>query len=370
MSGLSLYTLHPADGAETLNFHFGRQGIGLEEASETLSSDSLFAALVAQSVLRAGTRLDAHGAPMFARPFVEGEPPFLISSLFPRLGPLPLLPRPLMKLQVAEQLRTTIGKGFKKLRYLSPALFAMVCRGAQIDEEPIIMQEGKVWISRNEAATLPAAWAQGSHHESQGGWWRRLSGQKIWQIEALPHAAIDRASSSSAYYEVGRVTYAPGAGLALLVRFSAAAAQPEFERLLSLLSESGLGGRRSSGYGAFRWVREQDVELNLGQPGRRALLLSRYIPQPAELPALRSERAAYQLVRVGGWFYSPGQATQRRKRVMMVAEGALLDTEAAPVRGAVVDVRPDATTGGPAVSHPVYRSGLALTIPLPDQGGA
>ena len=370
MSGLSLYALHPPDGAETLSFHFGRQGIGLEEASETLPSDSLFAALVAQAVIRTGTRLDEHGAPMFARPFVEGVPPFLISSLFPRLGPLPLLPRPLLKLEVAENLRRSIGKGFKKLRYLSPALFATVCRGAPIDEAPLIMQEGRVWISRNEAAMLPQAWARSSHHESDDGWWQRLSGTKIWQIEALPHVAVDRSSSSSAYYEVGRVAYAPAAGMALLVRFSDENARSGFEQLLNLLAESGLGGRRSSGYGAFRWVRERDLSLDLGQSGSRALLLSRYIPEPDEFPALRSERAAYQLVRVGGWFYSPGQPTQRRKRVMMVAEGALLDLGAAPVRGKVVDVRPDAVAGSPTVSHPVYRSGLALTLPLPDQGGA
>jgi len=378
MTGLTTYQIVPPPGAATLSFHFGRQGIGLEEAGETLPSDSLFAALVAQAAMLGTAAPGADGAPAFARPFVDGAPPFTLSSLFPRLGALPLLPRPLLKLKVAEALRDTIGKGFKKLRYLSPALFATVCTGQEISKPPIIMQAGKVWISQAELAELAAlkSWARSARDETEQAWQQRLSATPLWSIDSLPRVTVDRASSASAYYEVGRVTYAPEAGLALLVRFTDAASREGFERLLTLLAESGLGGRRSSGYGAFSWQRGPELALDLGAAGTRAVLLSRYLPAgDQELAALRSERSAYHLVRVGGWVYSLGRPSQRRQRVMMVAEGAVLDAGAAPAHGRVADVRPVYSPArphpqlgsGPGTDHPVYRSGLALTVPIPDE---
>ncbi|MFQ3662257.1 MAG: type III-A CRISPR-associated RAMP protein Csm4 [Chloroflexaceae bacterium] len=377
MTALTVYWIVAPTGAATLSFHFGRQGIGLEETGETLPSDSLFAALVAQAAL-----LDpaaGNGAPpAFARPFVEAVedgPPLLHSSLFPRLGALLFLPRPMLRLPpMDERQRWRIGKGFKKLRYLSPRLFAAVVAGRPFDGEPIVMQGGKVWLDPAEAGALPAAW-QRQPREDETAWRRRLVETPIWTLDAAPQVAVDRVSNASAYYEVGRVTYPPQAGLALVVRFGAPAARDSFERLLTLLGESGLGGRRSSGYGAFHWERGPELTLDLGPPGGRAVLLSRYLPRAEELEALRSERAAYQLVDVGGWFYSPGQPTQRRQRVLMVAEGAVLDVRAAPVRGRVENVAPDYSKSsrphprfgrGSGVEHPVYRSGLALMVPIPD----
>lgn len=375
MTALTLYALEPPSGAPTLSFHFGRQGIGLEEAGETLPSDSLFAALVAQAATLGGAGRAADGAPRFAGPFVSGTPPLMLSSLFPRLGELPLLPRPLLKLAVADALREPIGKGFKKLRYLSPALFSAVCRGESIVEPPLITQGGQIWISPAEASALPAPWRR-APREDEAAWRRRFAETPIWSIESLPRVTVDRASTASSYYEVGRVTYAPDAGLALLVRFVEPDAREGFERLLTLLAESGLGGRRSSGYGAFAWKPGADLVLAPGATGSRAVLLSRYIPRDdRELEALRSERAAYQLVRVGGWVYSQGQPSQRRQRVMMVVEGSVLDEGLGPVRGKVVDVRPHYSAerphpqvgAGDGTSHPVYRSGLALTVPIPDE---
>jgi len=371
MTGLSTYKLAPPAGAATLSFHFGRQGIGLEEVGESLPSDSLFAALVTQAALLAAPEPD--GVLAFARPFVHGTPPFALSSLFPRLGDLPLLPRPALRLPVLdEQQRQRIGKGFKQLRYLSPVLFAAVCAGRPLADEPLVMQGGKVWLTPAEATALPEPWCPASR-ESTAAWRQRLAETPIWSIESVPRVTVDRASSASAYYEVGRVTYAPGAGLALLARFDDETVRPTFEQLLDLLAESGLGGRRSSGYGAFSWQPGPELALELGQPGGRAVLLSRFLPRDEELDALRGAGASYQLVRVDGWVFSMGRPSQRRQRVMMVAEGAVLAMAADEVCGRVVDVRPIYTEGrphpqlgsGPGTEHPVYRSGLALALPIP-----
>lgn len=376
MNDLTVYHLTPPAGHDALSFHFGRQGIGLEEATEALASDSFFAALVTQAAVLDGITSGEERIPAFARRFLDGAPPLLHSSIFPRLGDVPLLPRPSLPLDMLDgKLSERIGKGFKRLRYLSPALFMAVCTNQPITEPPLIMQDGKVWITITEAETLPEPWKR-KPNESDVAWQARLQETRIWSIASIPRVTVDRVTSASAYYEVGRVTYASGAGLALLVRFNDPATKPYFELLLTLLGESGLGGRRSSGYGAFAYTSGTLPPYSLASVGRRAVLLSRYIPNTGELQALTSESAAYQLVNVGGWLYSVGHPAQRRQRVRMVTEGSVLDVSRVAVRGEIVDVRPNYAKSthehpvfgcGIGTSHPVYRSGLALTVPIPDK---
>lgn len=376
MDDLTVYSLTPPPDRRTLCFHFGRQGIGLEETGETFPSDSFFAALVAQAATLDDADLDADGVPALARAFCAAEPPLRHSSLFPRLGDLPLLPRPALPLNVPDDaLRARIGKGFKRLKYLSPALFAAVCAGRPITGAPLMLQGGKVWMTEAEARTLTVDPWRRQLNESDEAWKRRLETTPIWSIVSEPHVTVDRVSCASAYYEVGRVTFAPGAGLALLVRFVDPAWRPRFEQLLDLLGHSGLGGRRSGGSGAFAWQPGKALDAMPGAAGTRAVLLSRYLPAKDEIAALRSAEAAYHLVTVGGWLFSPGQMPQRRQRVRMVAEGAVLDARAVVPRGQIIDVRPDyrkSAQAHPALGrsvgtpHPVYRSGLALTAPIPD----
>lgn len=378
MTDLITYWLRPPHDRAALSFHFGRRGIGLEEAGETMASDSLFAALVAQAATLSPARGPA-GEPAWATPFADAgaPPPLALSSLFPTLGKLVLLPRPALPIPDRDAaLRAAIGKGFKKLRYLSPALFAAVCAARPFAEEPLILQGGQVWISPAEAAALPAPWSR-RDGEGEKAWSARLKEARIWTIDSVPRVTVDRASNTSAYYEVGRVSYAPEAGLALLVRFHDPSAKPMFERLLGLLGESGLGGRRSSGYGAFRCEPGPALDLAIPAGGRLAVLLSRYLPDSdGEFAALQRERSRYQLVEVGGWLYSVGVPAQRRRRIRMVAEGSVIDISAGMPRGTLADVRPDyrqSRDGHPIVgrdqgtAHPVYRSGLALALPIPDQ---
>ncbi len=354
---LTVYHLTPPPGATTLSFHFGRQGIGLEETSETLASDSFFAALVAQAALSDNQRTP-DGAPVWVAPFLNGQPPFRHSSLVPRIGDLPLLPRPLLPLRLPDTAEVA-GKKLKKLRYLSPALFVAVCKGETLPDSPLILQQGKIWLSEEEARRLPPPWKP-TASESTESWRARLSASLLWQIDATPRVTLDRLSHASAYYEVGRIIFSPGVGLSVGVMFHDPQAQPVFERLLTLLGESGLGGKRTNGYGAFTWQRGAPLNLDLPQPHQRAVLLSRYIPTPDELALVRNERSTYQLVNVGGWFLAADGTTYRRQSIMMVAEGAVLSCADHLPHGQIIDVRPDMN-----LPHPIYRSGLALAVGIP-----
>lgn len=373
MPSLTVYHVTPPPSSATLALHFGRQGVGYEEASETWSSDALFAALVAQAALLEGLDTQGTAAPLFARPFLTEAPPLRHSSLFPRIGALVLLPRPALPLVIPNPaLRTRIGKGFKKLRYLSPALFRAACAGEALADEPLALQGGRVWLTLAEAQALEWPWA-GPPRETEAQLRTRLWARPIWTIEQVPHVAIDRATNASAFYEVGRVVFAAGCGLALLVAYHDLAWQRRLEGLLELLGESGMGGKRNSGYGACAFTRaEQGLAFADAPDGGRVALLARYLPRQDEVAVLREPGSAYQLVTIGGWLWSGGVPAQRRQQITMLAEGSVLaPPPGQSLVGQIADVRPDygrlstqhpIYRRGVGSPHPVYRSGLALTV--------
>jgi len=359
MPSLSFYKFEPAPGQQHLVLHIGKRGIGIEETAEYVPSDSLFAALVAQAALLEGATT---ALPDFAQAFLGDDPPLLHSSVFPRIGELLLMPRPALEVRMdATDQREAIGKGFKKLRYLSPKLFTMVCESQDVGDVPLLkLQYGTVWVSQAEATELPALWRQGPN-ESPLAWQQRVAQLNLWDIEQIPHVAVDRTSNQSVYYEVGRTTFAPGCGLGLLVEFRDETFRPRFEHVLSLLGEAGLGGKRSSGYGAFSLIQAaQPLASPQFGDADRVLTLSRYIPRRDEIGLLQDERAAYNIVAVEGWLLSPTLPPQRHQRINCLTEGSVLALDGAAPLGRIVDVSP-----APAQqAHPILRSGLALTIPI------
>jgi CRISPR-associated protein Csm4 len=368
MAGLTLYQCRPKTG-----FHFGEEGLELEESRVSFPSDSLFAALVATVAEQEGP--DAAAA--FVAPFLGDEPPFRLTSVFPYVGRLPLLPLPHLRLHTVTQLPRKFAK---KVRYVSPGIFQALAQGEAMDPylegSPAgrFLQEGAVWLTAGEVEQLPAAWltpppgTKGNLAEQQARLRQpdRLNLRRVWQQGSVPRVTLDRATSASTIYLMGRVAFNENCGLWLGVAYQEASWRSRLEELLRHLGDRGIGGERSNGYGGFSLLGEPDLASPLppDSPGSDAwLLLSRFHPRPGEVRLLQDGRAAYQLVTVGGWLTSPAHQHLRRKRVNLVAEGSVL---AGDVRGDLVDVRPAWTD----FSHPVYRYGLALTVPVRQKAGA
>lgn len=376
MPALTVYHITPPEKQDTLTVHLGKRGIGYEATTESMPSDSVYAALIAQAALLEGVP-PSSDPPLFAKAYFDGaEPPYRLSSLFPRIGNVPLLPRPslpLDRLVPDEERRSKIGKGFKKLRYLSPALFARLCDPDAPDPgEPWATQGGTVWLSQGEAERI--VWPDDQGTPKANDLRQALEATHWWHTEQIPRVTVDRASNASAFYEVGRVVFRVGSGLVLYVQIQSAEQLHELDERLRLLGDSGLGGRRSSGYGACQFVRHDEIPLPDPIEPTHTILLSRFIPQRDEIRALTHPQAAYQLVTVGGWLYSPSFSEQQRQEITLVREGSALVPPNPPqaLRGRMVDVRPDyskSTTEHPlygkgqGTAHPVYRSGIALGVP-------
>jgi CRISPR-associated protein Csm4 len=197
----------------------------------------------------------------------------------------------------------------------------------------------------------------------------------VWSALTVPRVTVFRSNPASMVYHTGKIVFSEDCGLwfgvewrrpdLLLDPQGGLTFQGAFRNALAALRDDGLGGERTSGYGAFETREGAPVALADSEPGRLIYLLSRYHPREEELPsALVAPGAAYRLVAVSGWLSTLHGEAQRRKRLFLVGEGSLVHPGASPA-GDIADLRPEHETG-PAFPHPVYRYGLALGVPWPE----
>ncbi|MGQ9457146.1 MAG: type III-A CRISPR-associated RAMP protein Csm4 [Anaerolineae bacterium] len=361
MAGLLRYDLIPPPGG---GFHFGRAGYAQEETGESFPSDSLWAALLATIAEEEGMAA--------ARALVDrlraGEPPFALTSVLPRAGDIPFLPRPALPLAHGSERRPP--KFGKRLRYVSPGILHLWLQGEDLapylpddawrSPKGRFLQGGAVWCTAEEQARLPKV--------SQDRDWaklppERLAHEKLWDGFPRPRVTVDRRSHASAVFRVGRLSFASGCGLWLGVRFAQDPGpfdQTWWEAWLLRLGHRGLGGDRTAGCGTFSWEAKGPLPLPEAAGGDRALLLSRYHPRPDELAAgVLGDGARYQLAFVSGYLASPKGPARLRQRVALVEAGSVVCTAGGLPRGDLVDVTPPGWQ-----AHPVYRGGLALAVPI------
>lgn len=320
-------------------FHFGRHGIEMEAVSETCPSDTLYAALFWQA-LQQGQRWSSE----------PSNPPFTISSCFPYVDGIQLLPVPMLPPLPSDKQNPGERKQFKKVRFISSKIFINLLAGTHSlshyfqPANGVALQNGSVLVSQAEFSAK-----------------QRDANKALWKIESIPHVAVDRWSNASAYYETGQVRFAEGCGLAIL-------ALGDLKQLMPLLHQvgiDGLGGRRSKGVGMFEpELQTETLDLPAATTDS-VIVLSRYLPSSAELAAgVLDLPAAYSLEDVTGWMYSPAAKAQRRKAIWMIGVGSRLNRAglAHSIVGSSVDVAPTYDNPSAGVNHSVWRHGLALTV--------
>lgn len=198
-------------------------------------------------------------------------------------------------------------------------------------------------------------------------------------------AAVDRLGSGVLPHLTACVEFGEGAGL-----WTAAMFRSEDDRqrwsapvrnALRLLADTGIGGKRSRGWGRFESpvfsegtlesflvpgmvVPQAPADTEPSAPSAQAQtfwLLSLYVPSPGD-PVLWN-RGNYSLTIRSGRVDSPSGAGVVKKDQAMVSEGSVI-VATGDLAGAAPDVAPD---GFP---HPVFRSGSPVAIPIYPQGAA
>jgi len=204
-------------------------------------------------------------------------------------------------------------------------------------------------------------------------------------------AAVDRLSGNIEPHEVACVEFLPGAGLWAVISFADEEQKNKWDgpvrAALRLLADSGFGGERGRGWG--RAETPEFIEGSLPQMILPAPAAEPVVAPEAEVPAVTApapaesssafwllslfspaagdlvdwNRGSYSVLTRSGRVESPVRSGDLKKSLKMITEGSVLLAENV-VNGAAPDVAPEGFT------HPVYRAGFALVIPIPWQAAS
>lgn len=373
--------------------HFGEQGIGLEVTSERIRSDTLFSAIVSSYARIYGK--DAVEGLLESFKDLATPPPFRLSStfIFKRVPGAKkdgwdivyyvpkLLKRP--HHYPAGDTDLPFAKTFKALHYLPLDVWQRWYQGEGFTESDRYQLIAKT--QKNSSGYLGQALDQAGTFDYSN----------MFTKQQLPKVAIDRTTHASNFYHTGFVHYAwtsqppsgitpntdaiddneiiegviSTTGLYFLIQFPQAntALETKLRGVLEFLGEEGIGGERSSGAGRFyphwnplpsEWAKA--VGFNVSH--HQHCLLSLFGEKDLSETWI-TDGDRYALQERGGWIVSPFSGRQqRRKSLQMFTEGSVFSTSP---NGQLIDVTPYDRQGNPKFTkHPVYRSGLAVSLPI------
>ncbi len=340
------------------SFHIGEPvGIERQAVLTHIPADTLFAAL-ATTWAQSGRDVNA----LLARFTAAAAPPLLLTSAFPCLydtnlkNTLRFFPRPQVRLNAAKEKIEAAGKGLKKAAWVSEQLFGQLCQGKSIEAalDKRCFGPGGLWVTP-EDLTHPLLPLDAEE---------RL--KPLWKQWDAPRVTLDRVTGASTLYHIGRVTLAAQVGFWFALHGEAPLVNAVTEAL-AVLADSGLGGLRSTGHGAFDWTSTDATLPGMGDSGY-AVTLARYAPRDKDEAAqtLQQPRTAYTLVNVGGWCVDDENHAWRRRSVRMISEGSVIGSTAVGQLADVTPIKPDkwqdAATPWPFNLRKVYRYGYAFPI--------
>lgn len=316
--------------------HFGdaANGGGLEKVSFTCSADTFFSALCNE----AATFSQAAAERLIAK-FSAGE--IQISSLLPYCKnkddemqfylPKPLLPveRPIAEAASFEDMKREANK-------LKKSKKSAYVRASQMQN----FLKAEVFAEETPDFAVPVLFTKVN---TRGD-------------EPLP-------------YHIASYRFAEKAGLYFVCGVENENIFQEFKELTISLGLSGIGGKRSSGYGKFE-LAEDEIELESGcgcyedDEALTAMLfavdcawqmcIAPVCPQPENADCIK--QGAYKLLKRSGFVASPLLTAEiKRKSVYMLAEGSCLPER---IKGALLK------QSLPGLPHDVYRNGMGMFVGL------
>jgi CRISPR-associated protein Csm4 len=287
------------------------------------------------------------------------SPPFVLSSAMPalkrngRVETLLFVPPGFAERVVGGDSR---AKQLRKARFASADVLRRVQAGKPLSLDALVVSaDGSLLGDVLSNFSMPGD--EPSKQQLTAIWSERL-----WLRESRPRLSVGRVSgraNEGVLFRYASTVFRPDLLLAIRAEF-ASDCRSTFETALRLLGDEGIGGGRSVGHGRFTVVNVRDApDPGLGHGAR--LTLSLMHPTLAEITdGLLEPPASYTLVTRAGWAEVRGVGVARRKSLNMLAEGSIVRDLNRNRYGQSVCVR----ASGPAIPHPVYRSGCALTIPI------
>jgi CRISPR-associated protein Csm4 len=342
--------------------HFGELGIGMESTSERVHSDTLFSAWMSSYARLYTGEIDA----LLNRLRDESPPAIRISSTFiyreTDRGTIYYLPRPLkFPVNYPECNDLEFFKTYKKLNYLPLTVW-----------QRWYQRSGFTLADRDELIARTNG-SKGGHLDDEG----TFDYKQALKIENVPKIAVDRNTRATNLYHTAFVHFEWSqngssikslSGLYFLLYFPQDNAElaTRLENALELLGDEGLGGERSSGAGRFKveWKdipsEWQDVVEYTDTSTSHYLISLFWEDDVSQLQQLITDKSRYEIQERGGWII---QSNIRRQMVRMFIEGSVFPVEP---HGKLVNVTPSElrTSNGGYKTHPIYRSGISLSLKI------
>jgi CRISPR-associated protein Csm4 len=351
---MHLLLLRCRDGAQ---FHLGETS--LEDSSELLHADTLFSALANLYAL-------AYGAAEEWIAHVREGRVRLSSGLHcvelpGREEPLYFVPLPPLRYAVAGADDET-ARRLRRVRYVSLGLLERIRAGLAADDAGDELPRCALDVLAFPRIAGGYACTE-EEMEPLGG---VLPEEPFAVVTSRPRLERRTLTVEDSFYHATALSFAPvplGAGGVLRGHFYVLVdhsldgdAWRRFVACARLMADEGVGGERSSGYGAVVETELREAPAGFSR-GAHAVSLTLSPTVPADDDEL-SRALYYRLfLRGGGSLGLHGDADLHRRRVRMMREGALFRGR---VGGRLVDVSPPRNERG----HPVLRSGFAFNLGL------
>ncbi|GAB2801396.1 hypothetical protein GCM10027275_54400 [Rhabdobacter roseus] len=312
-------------------FHISNARSDYGQSERIFHSDALYAA-----IMQAWAMLGKSD-------WITPRPAFTLSSLFPftcsNVGKrIHFFPKPFLQPNVSKNaIRPEDAKIFKKVKYID------------------------AWHLEQYLNKTPL---QTSINEVKGSYQTYENIDKgFLQADVIPRIRkprLDKEDAEPFYTE--RLYYKTGSGMFCLIQFEDFTAKAKVQAALNLLADNGLGTDRNVGNGLFNWEMGQ-LSISLPPVSDWSLNLSLFCPENKEqLAGMLASEARYEIVKRGGWLSDPYNS-YRKRSVYMFLEGSLLKTSASP-KGNTIDLKPDNSLLPTQISHPIWRIGKALFLPV------
>lgn len=190
----------------------------------------------------------------------------------------------------------------------------------------------------------------------------------VCKTDTTAKVSLNTDSDNNNIYYVGSTYFKDDCGLYVLVAYDKDEHIELFKKVLTSLGYSGIGGKRSSGYGKFEIIDEMYPDKTSNITEERLIFellenkgdyyesLSLLSPTEDELDGNNFEKAYYKLISRNGFVYSTTYTDEntlvKRKSLSMFKEGSCFPFE---IKGEIKDVSDNG-------KHPVYKNGKCLKI--------
>ncbi len=167
--------------------------------------------------------------------------------------------------------------------------------------------------------------------------------------------SIDRQTSSSNIYYFSHYEFEKESGLWFYLKINNEEQENKIKAAIRLLGDEGLGGDRTCGLGSFEVDFKDDVPQLKSNKSKYYMSLS--LVNPKDEDEIKSV-VFYEILTRSGYVYSKAGLGIKKKTVRVFGEGTVFSSK---ICGRVVDVTPEKF-----LSHKVYCFGLAFLVPLPE----